>query len=127
MKLSLCCGAEPVSETDFCSRCRDHTGFEEVCPEFLEPRPNDDRVEAGVLLGRQCQGGDGLGQVARFADGLHLADETPRPRGGPDLQDEVPGSGSGRLLFGHPEGGKQLWEPPAQIREHFPLRRHSFT
>ena len=59
MKLSLCCGAEPVSETDFCSRCRDHTGFEEVCPECLEPRSNDDRVEAGMKCGPCAYGGVG--------------------------------------------------------------------
>ena len=54
MKLSVCCGAPGLGQVAIvgvCCRCREFTGFEEVCPECLEPRPGDERVEAGMKCG----------------------------------------------------------------------------
>lgn len=42
-RLSVCCGAAPVPETDYCSKCRDGAGFEYVCEcgEVFETDPAD--------------------------------------------------------------------------------------
>ena len=51
-RVSECCGAPFVSDTDFCSRCHDHAGNAvPVCAECGQERPDDDRVLAGMKCG----------------------------------------------------------------------------
>lgn len=46
-KYSVCCGAPPAEYFGVCSKCLDHTGFEELCskcedPCLLDGKPIDD-------------------------------------------------------------------------------------
>ena len=51
-RVSECCDAPFVSDTDFCSRCHDHAGNAvPVCAECGQERPDDDRVLAGMKCG----------------------------------------------------------------------------
>ena len=58
MKLSECCGVEQLDSPfgTVCPRCKDFAVFEVVCPECLEPRPDDERVAGGMKCARCAYG-----------------------------------------------------------------------